>query len=370
MSGGWQSRLPRAGCVYREGLEKGLHIGMQGALHLPDGEILLWADGGAGNGSPMETGTLLPWLSSGKPLTAVALAYCLEEHPSIGMGYETPVAEVIPEFAVHGKEAITFRHLLTHTAGLRTGDRFVAGGDWEELVAAVCAVRPEPNWVPGEKGGYHIGASWVILGEAVRRLSGRPVGEFVRARICEPLGMRDTWLGLPGEKIAAYGDRWGWLWQTEKEPHGPHPFWGRAETFAVARPWGGVAGPARDLAAFYTALLRPGTVSGWRPPASLPDMIRRQRVGMEDRTFKHVMDFGYGFILNSARYGAETVPYGFGLRAGEQAFGHGGAQSSAGFADPGRGLGVAVIFNGMCSAESHRDRIRDFLTAVYLDLGF
>jgi CubicO group peptidase (beta-lactamase class C family) len=318
----------------------------------------------------MAEGTLMPWLSSGKPLTAVAVAYCLDEHPDMEEGYETPVARVIPEFGVHGKEPITFRHLLTHTAGLRTGDRLITGDNWEAIVAAVCAARPEPNWEPGERAGYHVGASWVLLGEAVRRLSAKGLGDFVRERICLPLGMEDTWLGIDSGRAASYGARLGRMWQTENEPHGPHPFWGNPQTFALPRPWGGLLAPARDLLRFYAALLHPSGVSGWRPPLSWPEMARRQREGMEDKTFKHVVDFGYGFIVNSNRYGVETVPYGFGRRAGDNTFGHGGAQSSAGFADPDHGVAGAVVFNGMCSAEGHRVRIRDFLTALYEDLGF
>ena len=81
------------------------------------------------------------------------------------------------------------------------------------------------------------------------------------------------------------------------------------------------------------------------------------------------MDWGLGFILNSNRYGAETTPYGYGLHASEDAYGHGGRESSSAFADPTHDLVVIVIFNGMPGEPRHNQRVRDFNTAVYEDLG-
>merc|ERR1711916_291329 len=61
-------------------------------------------------------------------------------------------------------------------------------------------------------------------------------------------------------------------------------------------------------------------------------MTSRQRVGAFDQTLQHVVDFGLGVIVDSNRYGAETVPYGYSRYCSERTFGHGGSQSSIGFA--------------------------------------
>ena len=98
-------------------------------------------------------------------------------------------------------------------------------------------------------------------------------------------------------------------------------------------------------------------------------MTARHRVGMYDQTFRHVVDFGLGFIVNSAMYGVDTVPYGYGPHASPRAFGHSGAQSSVGMADPEHGLVIAVAFNGMPGEARHHARIREVLAAIYEDLG-
>ena len=74
-----------------------------------------------------------------------------------------------------------------------------------------------------------------------------------------------------------------------------------------------------------------------------PAMTTAQRVGMFDETFKHVIDWGLGLIVDSKKYGADTVPYGFGPYSSPRTFGHGGIQSSVGMADPDRELVVAVV---------------------------
>jgi CubicO group peptidase (beta-lactamase class C family) len=103
---------------------------------------------------------------------------------------------------------------------------------------------------------------------------------------------------------------------------------------------------------------------------SVARMTSRRRVGLFDETFRHTMDWGLGLIIDSNRYGADTVPYGFGRYASERAFGHGGAQSSIGFCDPARELVVAIVFGGMPGEGKHNARMRAVLAALYEDLGF
>ena len=98
-------------------------------------------------------------------------------------------------------------------------------------------------------------------------------------------------------------------------------------------------------------------------------MVSRQREGMFDLTFQHIMDWGFGVIINSVRHGQSTVPYGFGMHASDSTFGHGGMQSSSAFADPENGLAVAWVCNGMPGEVKHQLRAREINTLIYEELG-
>ncbi|HEX4498044.1 MAG TPA: serine hydrolase, partial [Thermoanaerobaculia bacterium] len=126
-----------------------------------------------------------------------------------------------------------------------------------------------------------------------------------------------------------------------------------------------------ELGRFYEMLLGRGSRQGQRLllPQTVEAFTSPHRVGMVDATFKHVLDWGLGFIVNSIQYGAETVPYGYGHHASARTFGHSGYRSSAGFADPERGLAVALAFNGTPAADAHERRVRAVLDALYEDLG-
>jgi CubicO group peptidase (beta-lactamase class C family) len=90
---------------------------------------------------------------------------------------------------------------------------------------------------------------------------------------------------------------------------------------------------------------------------------------MYDHTFKHVLDFGLGFVLNSNQYGIDTVPYGYGSHASPRTFGHSGMQSSCALADPENQLAVALVFNGAPGEGAHDQRIRAVLGTLYEELG-
>ena len=98
-------------------------------------------------------------------------------------------------------------------------------------------------------------------------------------------------------------------------------------------------------------------------------MTARHRVGEFDLTLAHIVDFGLGVIVDSNRYGLETVPYGYGKYCSPRTFGHGGAQSSQGWCDPEVGLVVAYFFNGRPGEAQHNRRSRKLNEAIYADLG-
>jgi CubicO group peptidase (beta-lactamase class C family) len=357
--------LSRTTALLEAGIVDGLHVGAQLYASLRGPVAADIALGDARPGVGMRPDTLMLWMSSSKPVAAVAIAQLRERGV---LDFDDAVARHIPEFAANGKESITIRHILTHTAGIRAVIGQWESDDWDETIGNISSgARIEPGWELGEKAGYHVATSWYILGEIVRRADGRPYRDYVREAIFTPLGMSDSWIGMPPDVYDGYGQRMGILADTSRG----------AATFAtpgadkadalLCRPGAGGRGPMRELARLYEALLDGGR--GVLQPESVRQLTTPQRIGLYDHTFRHEMDWGLGFIINSAKYGVETVPYGYGRHASEDTFGHSGSQSSCAFADPAHGLAVAIVWNGMPGEPKHQKRQRETLTALYEDLG-
>lgn len=364
-------RLPRAARAIEEGRARGLHFGGQLYVSLR-GEVVADAAFGEdapdpdGGGRPLDNRALMLWLSSTKPVTAVAIGQLWEQGR---LDLDDPIAVHVPEFAAGGKEAITLRHALTHTGGFRMLDVGYPRLTWEETIAKICAARREPRWVPGAKAGYHQASSWFILGEVMRRLSGRPFERYAREEIFVPLAMTDSWIGMPAETYAAEKNRLAACWDTSGEAPARLP-WDDELNATRCSPAGGGRGPMVDLARFYEMLLgrgRLGDVPILRPQ-TVEALTARHRVGMYDHTFKHVMDWGLGFIPDSKQYG-DDVPYAYGGLCSRRTFGHSGYRSSTAFADPEHGLAVALAFNGLPADAAHESRIRAVVEGVYEDLG-
>src|SRR4029079_442941 len=125
------------------------------------------------------------------------------------------------------------------TGGIRMLDTGWPPRSWEEIIARICAMKPEPRWVPGQKAGYHQASSWLILGEVIRRVGGVPFSTYVRREIFEPLGMADSWIGMPPERYRedAAERRIGTMWNTEGEEPKPHG-WDAEERVVRSSPGG------------------------------------------------------------------------------------------------------------------------------------
>ena len=74
----------------------------------------------------------------------------------------------------------------------------------------------EPRTTPGAQAAYHSTGTWFLLGEIIQRIDGRSCSQYVREKIFLPLGMRDSWIGLPPDQYRSYGRRIGDMSQTEK----------------------------------------------------------------------------------------------------------------------------------------------------------
>lgn len=371
------SGLARTVRRLEEGIERGLHPGAQLYVSLAGEVVADLAVGEARRGVAMTPETLTLWLSSTKPTAAVALARLWERRQ---LELDDPVVRFIPEFGAGGKERVTVRHLLTHTSGIRMLGVGWPREEWDEIIARIAGRKLEPRWDPGRKAGYHLASSWFVLGEVIRRIDGRPYGRFVREEVFEPLGMEDSWVGMPPERFAEYGgeegDRIAVTYDTSRDGAPEYP-WHLERAVVRPSPGGNGRGPIRELGRFYEALLAGGVAPGAPPgggariltPQTVEALTARHRVGLYDHTFRHVMDWGLGFIVNSAIYEQPTLPYAYGRHASRRTYGHSGYRSSTAFADPEHHLVVAIATNGTPADEEHLERMETLCAAVYEDLG-
>ncbi|MBC6463321.1 serine hydrolase domain-containing protein [Actinomadura sp. HBU206391] len=145
---------------------------------------------------PWERDTITNVWSTTKTMTALC-ALILADRGDLDL--DAPVPEYWPEFAVAGKDRVRVRHLLSHTAGLPTWDEPMAVEDlydWPTATARLAAQAP--HWEPGAEAGYHAFTQGYLVGEVVRRVTGRSLGAFFGEEVAGPLGA-DFHIGLPAE---------------------------------------------------------------------------------------------------------------------------------------------------------------------------
>jgi CubicO group peptidase (beta-lactamase class C family) len=146
---------------------------------------------------PLKPDSLFSIMSISKALTAVALLQKVERGD---ISLLTPVASIIPEFAAREKGRVTIGQILTHTAGMGMGAAPLPVeklGNLQECAKAICALPLEST--PGEVVSYSASMGYTILGEVIRRVDGgkRHFREILAQEIFQPLGMKDTTVGLP-----------------------------------------------------------------------------------------------------------------------------------------------------------------------------
>jgi CubicO group peptidase (beta-lactamase class C family) len=138
--------------------------------------------------------------STGKGLTATVV-HVLAERGLID--YDVRIAEVWPEFGQHGKDGVTLRHALTHSAGVPVLPSSVTAADfadWDKMCSIVAAA--EPVWPAGTQQGYHAWTFGWLVGETVRRATGRTLSEVLETEIAGPLGVGgELYFGVPSDAL-------------------------------------------------------------------------------------------------------------------------------------------------------------------------
>ncbi|MDQ4069694.1 MAG: beta-lactamase family protein [Actinomycetota bacterium] len=294
---------------------------------------------------------------------------------------DAPVAHVWPEFAAVGKEAVTTRHLLTHQAGLPVFDQPIGFTDCHDpdLVAARLAAQA-PHWEPGTAHGYHPLTWGWLVGEVVRRVSGRSLGRFLADEIAGPLDL-DFWIGLPPEKeaevarlapgrfdlsgsapgdpalvfVAAILDVTSLTFRAFTNPPGQFDVesFNAPELHQAEWPAANGIGTARALARLYGELASDRVLS-----AAALDEATCAQVSGPDRVLAIDTSFGLGFSLHSAM--SASAP---------GTFGHEGAGGSVAFADRPRGLGFAYVMNQLTASLGADRRARRLVEALYASLS-
>ena len=303
-------------------------------------------------GRPWARDTLQLVFSTTKGVAATCV-HLLAERGTLDL--DAPVARYWPEFAAQGKGDIPLRWVLSHEAGLAAVTGQVTMDDvlgWEGVVEAIAAQAPV--WEPGTAHGYHARSYGWILGEVVRRATGRSLGRFFADEIADPFGL-DFFIGLPPGEIGrvarlyppvvdpatrqlmdAFMGPETLLGQVIGGPSGLFGYddmWNRPDVLAAEMPSSNGVGTARSIARLYAALI--GDVDDRRllAPATVARATEVQVSG-PDRVIGMPMAFGLGYM---------TPP-----PAGPSgSFGHAGAGGSLGVADPAGEWALGYVMNQM-----------------------
>lgn len=349
----------RARALVDDLVGSGEETGLQVAAYL-HGELVVDVWGGLADpmtGRPVAGDALFHSWSSGKGVAATAV-HVLAERGLIE--YDVPITAYWPKFGAHGKARATVRHALTHStgvpqlpAGLTELDQLA---DWDRMCALVADL--EPLWPPGTDTGYHAFTFGWIVGELVRRASGRQIGDVIRDDIAGPLGVEkalfcgvpeseldrvarlelaptpsttDMPTDVPGlpEQIRQNVER------TAAPPLSVGPELGNDPVFLGASVPATGTMSARALARMYAALI--GPVDGVRllSPAST-ERVSTIQTSAADRVLGLPLQKSLGYMNGYPGTGGRST-----------AFGMNGSGGSTGFADPEYGFAFALTKNRM-----------------------
>lgn len=356
--------------AFEENFRSGSEVGAAfSAYHRGEKVADLW--GGIADeetGKPWQEDTLMLVFSTTKGATAVC-ANLLEQRGELDT--DAPVVEYWPEFGRNGKADIPVSYLLSHQAGLAwiDGDMTAAEAlSWEPVIEAL--ENQHPAWEPGSQHGYHATTYGWLVGEVIRRVSGRSVGTYFRDEVGGPLGI-DFWIGLPEEHDHRVGRLISFLPPSVSVEGGeggePDPVRELMAAFlgpdtplgkALFAPGGALADQdvwnsramraaevpaangitdARSIARMYAACI--GEVDGVRilSPRQVTRATAQQTEGPNTVLMGLDIQFGLGFMLHSSLIALGST----------SSFGHFGAGGSVGWADPEAELSFGYVMNRM-----------------------
>jgi CubicO group peptidase (beta-lactamase class C family) len=334
-------------------VDSGAERGLQVAAYR-GGELVVDAVAGAADstsGRKVESGTPFYCFSVVKA-AASTIVHILVERGLFD--YDTPVVEVWPEFGAHGKDKVTVRHVLSHTAGvpgvpLTTTIEDLC--DWDRMCAAIA--DEELWWEPGTKIGYHALTFGYVVGEIVRRATGKPISSVLAQEVSQPLGLdKEMYFGMPRSeqhRLAVIEDApmspemISQMAQMPKDlpmfraaPISLMPnaaFGNREDVLAADIPAGGKTS-ARAIARMYAALL--GEVDGVRLISAMR-LREATAVAMSgpDQVFGMPTTWGLGYSIGGLGSGGSKT----------SVFGVGGVGGSFACGDTATGIAVALTKN-------------------------
>lgn len=335
---------------------------------------------------PWTAKSLVLWWSATKPLAAAATLLALHE---AGVSWESPVAEIWPEFAAGGKSRITFLDVLSHRAGLAgIRGQLIDAYDHEAVASALAAMTP--LWPIGEhRHGYHARTFGYLVDEIVRRASGGcSLKTFWQTKIAQPAGL-DFWIGIneqlaatvadslppkamripPEEKtfFSALADPDSLTSLAFRSPSGdirPRSMNSvRARTFGF--PALGGIGTATAMATFYTIVLRGGMLGGKRIlPERVCGALAHRLTQADDFVLRMPTAFSAGAMLDpiDATSGHKLRKA---LGPSPKTFGHPGAGGCLAFADRERRIAFAYCMNLMDTGVMPSTRASALVQVLY-----
>jgi CubicO group peptidase (beta-lactamase class C family) len=316
-------------------LDKAVNEGWERGIQLAayfEGKLVV--DAWAGQADPeknkvVQADTLFPVFSVTKGIAATVIHILAEQGK---LNYDERISTYWPEFGANGKENITVRQALNHTAGLPNMPACKAAdlGDWDRMCGKIAKLKPV--WEPGTKFEYHAVTFGWLVGEVACRADGRSFSRIMEEEICRPLKIRDMYVGIPEKiesRVAVLADA-GFNSDMPK-PGEPapvsaalwplHEWMNKSAGRRACIPASNGIMSARAIARHYAALV-PGGVDGIELLSPKRIKIATERQRLKDNT---LFNRGLGYMLGGER-GSILGPR-------STAFGHGGYGSSTGFAD-------------------------------------
>ncbi|HEY7711876.1 MAG TPA: serine hydrolase domain-containing protein [Candidatus Entotheonella sp.] len=298
------------------------------------------------------------WLlySQTKPVTSCVIWMLIEQGQ---LRFHDAVAEYVPEFARHGKDAVTLYHVLSHQCGFP--DANVSPQAWEDHVRLreeVCDFRLD--WQPGAKVWYHSGSAHWVQAILIEAVTGQDYREVIRQMLLEPLGLQGLWIGVPETH---YERLVGVYQRGENGAHTPIPDRNEPAYWRAGIPGGGGFATPTDMVTFYQMLLHLGQLNKTRflGPRTVQYVTRNHTGDRLDERFAMPMHRGVGVHTR----GLSASIRGLGSTASPHVFGHGGAGTSYSWADPETGVSFTYLSNSQLPEPLHSQRLDEIANLAH-----